>query len=113
MKYHHYAPSGSVIIVTGTSQGAASYIRKRLGPGDRVLCFQEELPLYPQDVALAYGSEAQPETLSQGLFAALRTLDRADIPTIYARCPTGGGLVYAIANRLQKAAGFHIVEGEP
>jgi L-threonylcarbamoyladenylate synthase len=63
-------------------------------------------------VALAYGTAAQPETLSQGLFAALRDLDSPDISTIYARCPTDDGAGFAVANRLKKAAGFHFVEGD-
>ncbi len=112
MKYIHYTPAGEVIIVTGSSQAAANYILRRLGPQDRVLCFREELSLYPEAAALAYGSEAEPETLARGLFAALRDLDREDIKTIYARCPSGGGVTYAVANRLKKAAGFHIVEGD-
>ena len=112
MKYTHYTPAGEVIIVTGSSSNAARYILNHLSPEDRVLCFEEELPLYPQDKALAYGSEETPETLARGLFAALRELDRQDIKTIYARCPSGGGVTYAVANRLKKAAGFHIVEGD-
>jgi L-threonylcarbamoyladenylate synthase len=112
MKYTHYTPSGEVIIVTGTSQGAASYILRHLTDQNRVLCFQEELGLYPAGTAIAYGLEREPETLSQGLFAALRDLDSDQIKTIYARCPTGGGVVYAVANRLKKAAGFHIVKGD-
>lgn len=112
MKYTHYAPAGEVIIVTGSSEGAAQYIRRNIGENDWVLCFEEELSLYPGKNVLAYGREAQPETLGRGLFSALRDLDQEDIKTIYARCPTGGGVVYAVANRLKKAAGFHIVEGD-
>jgi L-threonylcarbamoyladenylate synthase len=112
MKYTHYTPSGEVIIVTGSSKGAADYILRHLTNQDRVLCFQEELELYPAGTAIAYGREREPETLSQGLFAALRDLDSDAIKTIYARCPTGGGVVYAVANRLKKAAGFHIVKGD-
>ncbi len=112
MKYTHYTPAGEVIIVTGTPENAARYILRHLTEQDRVLCFREELFLYPADAALSYGSEAQPETLARGLFGALRELDRASIKTIYARCPSGGGVTYAVANRLKKAAGFHIVEGD-
>ena len=112
MKYTHYTPQADVIIVTGSAQGAARYIRKRLRDSDRVLCFQEELPLYPAGQAMAYGLEAEPETLARGLFAALRALDRSDIKTIYARCPTGGGVLCAVENRLKKAAGFHMVKGD-
>lgn len=112
MKYTHYTPAGDVIIVTGSAEGAANYIKKRLTAKDRVLCFREELSFYPPDVALAYGSEREPETLARGLFAALRDLDSPEIRTIYARCPTDTGPGFAVANRLKKAAGFHIVKGD-
>ena len=112
MKYTHYTPQADVIIVTGSAQGAARYILRHLGSQDRVLCFQEELPLYPAGTAEAYGREAEPETLAQGLFAALRDLDRSDIKTIYARCPEAKGAGFAVANRLKKAAGFHTVKGD-
>lgn len=112
MKYTHYTPAGQVIIVTGSPEGAARYIKKRLTGQDKVLCFSEELHLYPAECAMAYGTESQPETLARGLFAALRELDRDDIKTIYARCPTDGGEGFAVANRLKKAAGFYIVEGD-
>lgn len=109
MKYKHYAPSAQVIIVNGTSQQAARYIRKRLKKTDAVLCFHEELPLYEGVHALSYGEAADPATLSAGLFDALRQLDTPEISTIYARCPEGGGISYAVQNRLRKAAGFTIV----
>ena len=52
------------------------------------------------------------ETLSAGLFAALRELDDPNIRRVYARCPVGGGVAYAVQNRLKKAAGFRIIDSE-
>lgn len=112
MKYKHYAPAGEVIIVNGSSAAAADYIHRHLRTGDAVLCFEEELPLYADCTALAYGQRSADQTLSAGLFAALRALDRPEVATIYARCPEGGGVAYAVGNRLKKAAGFHIVDAE-
>ena len=112
MKYKHYAPACSVVIVDGSREKAAACIRSRFVPGDRVLCFAEELPLYDGCNPLAYGNEAAPDTLSAGLFAALRDLDDPSIGTLYARCPAGGGISYAIRNRLEKAAAFHHINAE-
>lgn len=112
MKYRHYAPQEPVVIVSGTREEAADYIHRHFVPGDRVLCFQEELPLYQDCNPLAYGSEADVSTLSAGLFAALRELDDPDVHQVYARCPVGGGVAYAVQNRLKKAAAFHIVNPE-
>ncbi len=112
MKYRHYAPSEPVVIVSGSRETAAAYIHRHFVPGDRVLCFQEELPLYEGCGPLAYGEEADVNTLSAGLFAALRELDDPAIHQVYARCPEGGGVAYAVQNRLKKAAAFHIVNAE-
>ena len=112
MKYRHYAPAEPVVIVSGSREKAAEYIHRHFAPGDRVLCFEEELPLYADCAPLAYGKESDVETLSAGLFAALRILDDPNIGKVYARCPVGGGVAYAVQNRLKKAAAFHIVDGE-
>ena len=112
MKYKHYAPQSEVIIVAGSREKAAAYIRKRITPKDRVLCFEEELPLYEGCNPLPYGKEADVATLSAGLFAALRELDDPSISKVYARCPEGGGVAYAVQNRLKKAAAFHVVNAE-
>ena len=112
MKYRHYAPQEPVIIVAGAREKAAEYIHRHYQPRDRVLCFEEELPLYVDCNPLSYGKEADVTTLSAGLFAALRELDDPSIGKVFARCPTGGGVAYAVQNRLKKAAAFHIVDAE-
>ena len=47
-----------------------------------------------------------------GLFAALRELDKPDVKRIFARCPKGEGIAYAVENRLKKAAGFQVIQAE-
>ena len=112
MKYRHYAPECQVVIVAGSREHAASYIHAHYQPGDRVLCFEEELPLYRGCAPLSYGREADVSSLSAGLFAALRELDDPAVRKVYARCPEGGGVAYAVQNRLKKAAAFQIVNAE-
>ena len=112
MKYKHYAPQSEVVIVAGPREKAAAYICAHYVPGDRVLCFEEELPLYEGCDPLSYGKEADVNSLSAGLFGALRELDDPKIHQVYARCPVGGGVAYAVQNRLKKAAAFHIVDAE-
>ena len=112
MKYRHYAPDCQVVIVSGSREKAAAYIHSHYQPGDRVLCFEEELPLYAGCSPLSYGQEAHTDTLSAGLFAALRELDDPAVQKVYARCPVGGGIAYAVQNRLKKAAAFQIIDAE-
>ena len=112
MKYKHYAPDCAVIIVSGSREAAALYIQEHFEVGDRVLCFEEELCMYENCDPLSYGRESDVNTLSAGLFAALRELDDPKVKRVFARCPVGGGVAYAVQNRLKKAAGFHIVNAE-
>lgn len=112
MKYRHYAPACQVVIVAGSREKAARYIRSHYQQGDRVLCFTEELPLYEGCNPLSYGQEADTESLSAGLFSALRELDDPAVQRVFARCPVGGGIAYAVQNRLKKAAAFHIIDAE-
>ena len=112
MKYKHYAPQSEVVIVAGSREQAAAYIHKNITSNDRVLCFEEELPLYHDCNPLSYGKESDVNTLSAGLFAALRELDDPKISKVYARCPEGDGVAYAVQNRLKKAAAFRIINAE-
>jgi len=112
MKYRHYAPQCPLVIVSGSSEIAARYIRAHYEAGQRVLCFEEELPLYEGCNPLSYGCAADVNTLSAGVFAALRVLDDPTVTKVYARCPEGGGVAYAVQNRLKKAAAFQIIDPE-
>ena len=51
-------------------------------------------------------------TLAAGLFSALRELDDPSISKVYARCPEGGGVAYAVQNRLKKAAAFQVINAD-
>ncbi len=112
MKYKHYAPACRVIIVDGELSAAAGYVKKHFSPNNRVLCFEEELEAFANFSPLAYGKEADPDSLMAGLFAALRELDDPAIGTVFARCPQGTGKALAVQNRLGKAAGFYRVNAE-
>ena len=113
MKYRHYAPECSVIVVDGSTEAAARYIGEHFEPGNRVLCFEEELAAFAPFAPMAYGKQADTDSLLAGLFAALRELDDPAIGTVFARCPTGSGKALAVQNRLLKAAGFCRVDAEP
>ena len=109
MKYRHYAPDCKVLIVEKDLPAAVSFVKKHWVPGNRVLCFDEELEAFAPFAPLAYGRERDPDTLMAGLFAALRDLDDPAIGTVFARCPRGSGKALAVQNRLAKAAGFTYV----
>ena len=113
MKYKHYAPACNVVILDGAAEYAAKYVAEHFQPGNRVLCFEEELEVFAPFNPLSYGRERNPDSLMAGLFTALRELDDPGIGTVFARCPRGDGKALAVQNRLEKAAGFQRIRTQP
>lgn len=112
MKYRHYAPKAPVTVVTGEPERSAAYIAAHAGPGDGVICFEEFLPLYAGDArpVMSLGPAGDKGEQARRVFDALRAFDHTAASAIWAQCPDSGGIGLAVTNRLNKAAGFHIVE---
>ena len=116
MKYRHYAPKAPVTVVTGEPEAAARYIAGAAAPGDGVICFDEFAPLFSGHITQLLGSAGDKGAQARHVFEALRAFDHTGVEAIWAQCPDSAGLGLAIANRLGKAAGFHIIhleEGTP
>lgn len=110
MKYRHYAPKAPVTVVTGDSRAAAEYIRQRAGKRTGVICFEEYRALFNDCTVESIGCADDQAEQARRIFDALRAFDDTDVVEIFAQCPGDEGLGLAIANRLKKAAGFHVIE---
>ena len=110
MKYRHYAPRAPVTVVKGAPEAAARYIAQHAAEGCGVICFDEYADLFPGRVVTRLGSEADPAEQARHVFDDLRFYDGTEVTEIWAQCPRETGVGLAVANRLNKAAGFHIIE---
>ena len=114
MKYRHYAPKAPVTVVTGDPKKSAEYIAAHAQPEDGIICFDEFLPLFTGRSSarpvMDLGPAGDKEEQARHIFDALRSFDHTTVPAIWAQCPDTSGIGLAIANRLNKAAGFHIIE---
>ena len=110
MKYRHYAPKAPVTVVTGDPEASARYIQIHLPEGAGVICFTEFKSLFPGRSIHDLGPAADKEEQARRVFDALREFDHEAVTEIYAQCPDTAGLGLAVANRLKKAAGFHVIE---
>jgi L-threonylcarbamoyladenylate synthase len=116
MKYAHYAPSGMLSLVMGES---ANEVTKQIqlmidaaqteGQTTGILTCAEHVNLYRADLVAACGSLADPRSIAQELFAALRSFDDASISFIVAEGFTEAGIGSAVMNRIVKAAGLNII----
>ena len=114
MKYRHYAPKAPVTVVTGDPKKSAEYIAAHAGAEDGIICFDEFLPLFTRRSetrpVMDLGPAEDKEEQARHIFDALRSFDHTSVPAIWAQCPDTTGIGLAIANRLNKAAGFHIIQ---
>ena len=112
MKYRHYAPHAPVTVVTGEPERSARRIQGLLSDTAGVICFDEYAPLFPGHIIHKLGPAADKSAQARHVFDALRTFDGTDVTEIFAQCPDDGGLGLAVANRLKKAAGFHLINAD-
>ena len=112
MKYRHYPPHAPVTVVTGAPERSARRIQGLLSDTAGVICFDEYAPLFPGHIIHKLGPAADKSAQARHVFDALRTFDGTDVTEIFAQCPDDGGLGLAVANRLKKAAGFHLIDAD-
>ena len=110
MKYRHYAPKAPVTVVKGDAERTARYIGAHAAEGDGVICFDEFAPLFPKQVVTKLGKVNDPADQARHVFDDLRFYDETDVAAIWSQCPEETGVGLAVANRLNKAAGFHIID---
>ena len=112
MKYRHYAPKAPVTVVKGSPARSAQYILDHISDSywEGIICFDEFASWYPGHPVERLGGAADCWENARRLFHALRAMDEAGVKRIWAQSPGTAGMGLAVVNRLDKAAGFHIVE---
>ncbi len=110
MKYRHYAPKAPVTVVKGEARCTAAYIQEKINDFSGVICFDEYGDLFPGHPVQTIGPAADQAAQARRIFDALRAFDHLEVTDIWAQSPTDTGLGLAVTNRLNKAAGFHIIE---
>lgn len=116
MKYTHYSPNADVVIVKGEPHQVVQTInelvkeQKLLGKTVGVLATDETVSLFTADKVISVGTESNPLTIASNLFEVLRSFDDAHIDVVYSLAFKEIGIGKAIMNRLEKSAGYHIIE---
>lgn len=114
MKYTHYSPDADVQIVMGDQERVVkkinemmvAYPNKSIG----VMCCDETISLYPTDHVLSLGSKSDLLQIASNLFKTLREFDELGVDIVFAEGYDTLGMGKAIMNRLNKAAGYHIIK---
>lgn len=116
MKYRHYAPKAELTLVEGEAEAVVRRInalaREKLQEGCRVgiICTEETRSCYPGGMVRSIGERAKEETVAHNLYAVLREFDDLGAEYIFSEGFPEDNLGQAIMNRLNKAAGYHILK---
>ena len=118
MKYTHYSPKAEVFLVKGEQTAVAERINalaaaeRAAGKKVGVMATEETKTLYHADIILSLGSRAKPEEIGANLFKTLRKFDFLGVDVVYSEVFSEKGEGMAIMNRLNKAAGYRVLEAE-
>jgi L-threonylcarbamoyladenylate synthase len=111
MKYTHYAPDATVILIEGASANVVRRIQEMLktygfaGVKVGLLLTDESNMTIHQDDQLSLGSKDKPAELALNLFSGLRSLDARGVDIILVDGSfSRHGIGEAVSNRIRKAA---------
>lgn len=112
MKYTHYSPDASVIVVKGSMASTVEKINELTenNPRAGVLCSLETVDQYRTEIKICAGSRKNPDEIASRIFGSLRMFNKLDVDTIYTEYFDVGPMEDAIMNRLLKAASYEIIE---
>ena len=116
MKYKHYAPNAHLKKIKGKNEKTIeiineiveNYIEK--GNDIAILTTNENLNKFNNGKVISLGSENDLKEIAKNLFEALRKCDDLGVQYILCQGFEENGVGLAIMNRLNKAAGYDILE---
>lgn len=102
-----HADLESIYMALQTDKLAAE--KEKQGARTGVICTEETEKFYETKLKGRIGQRAQADTVAHNLYRVLRDFDDLQVEYIYSESFAGDHLGQAIMNRLNKAAGYHII----
>lgn len=114
MKYKHYAPNTTVILVKGSEENVRCLLLEKYNSEDcGIICYNEDMEKSDGRI-LHMGSRSDSRDYAERLFDALRESDNIHgIDRVYAVLPFDTtGISLAIYNRMLRAAAFNVIDAD-
>ena len=112
MKYKHYSPNATVIVVTGSLDEMKQKINQKLSLDKnksdkvKVVCLEDRVSVY-DGYGISWGKNSL--EAAKNLFKILRLMDEQNIEVVYFEALNSDEISEAVMNRLIKAAGNMIL----
>lgn len=116
MKYKHYAPKASMVIVEGPRDRVVEKIRELVQKGEEsgekigVISACETTEHYQGGIVKTIGSLEDELSIAHNLYGILREFDETGVDRIYSEAFDTPRMGQAIMNRLMKAAGHQMIK---
>lgn len=114
MKYRHYAPKGSMLLIEGDREAVIrrmnAEVKKARLRGERtgVMITDEIWDRVSGDVKKSVGSREDEYEIARRLYRILREFDEEGVTAIFSESFSPDGFGQAVMNRLLKAAGYTV-----
>lgn len=116
MKYRHYAPKAGLSIVQGKTEDEVKAIKQlayalsKQGKTAGIIASAETVSEYATGIVKNVGARSSQGSVAKNLYRVLREFDDEDVDYIYSESFATEGLMEAVMNRLEKAAGHQIID---
>ena len=115
MKYKHYAPIAPLILLDGTKEQIAEYIRQNSDVDNKiaVITYEDDADYISSTLESVdiykFGARGNETEQAHLLFKLLRDTDKMNYSVIYAPLPHMSGIGLALYNRMIRAAAHNII----
>ena len=115
MKYKHYAPIAPLILLDGTKEQIAEYIRQSSDVDNKiaVITYEDDADYISSTLKSVdiykFGARGNETEQAHLLFKLLRDTDKMNYSVIYAPLPHMSGIGLALYNRMIRAAAHNII----
>ena len=114
MKYRHYAPKATLVLLDGDYQDIASYIKHEGLPNTAIITYSDDCDAFSAEFSATdlyvLGARDNSTEQAKHLFSVLREADKHNYNKIYAPLPDKSGVGLALYNRMIRAAAHQVID---
>ena len=114
MKYRHYAPKASLVLLDGEYNDIVRYIKSDSLKNVAVISYSDDYDAFrgdlPESDIYVLGARDNSEEQAKHLFSVLRDVDKHNYDKIYAPLPDKSGVGLALYNRMIRAAAHQVID---
>ena len=114
MKYRHYAPRASLVLLNGEYSDIVGYIKSESLENTAIISYSDDYDAFrgefPASDVYVLGARDNSEEQAKHLFAVLRDVDKHNYDKIYAPLPDKSGVGLALYNRMIRAAAHQVID---